>query len=222
MKVVIVGFGRVGRRTARILQSEGHDLVLVESDVSKADRAKEEGLTVVVGDANQESVLEEAGITTADGIAALTGDLNTNFAACMIGDEHGCRTVMRIDEDYREELYDNYAGEVDEVIYPERMGAVGAKTALLGGDFNVIADLTEQLAIASVRIPEDSPVIGKRVVEVDLPEDARIYAHGSDGQAMTIPLPRTTIAAGDSVAVQAEHEGLNDAREYLRGEAPMA
>ncbi|WP_254272646.1 potassium channel family protein [Haloarcula marina] len=219
MKFVIVGYGRVGTRTARILKSEGHDVIIVEREQAKVDRAEKEGFTVVHGDGSEESVLEEAGIDTADAIGGLTGDLNTNFTACMIAKEHGCRTVLRIDADYREEIYEKYAADVDEIIYPERLGAAGAKTALLGGDFNVLADLTERLSIASVRVPEDSPVIGKRVVEVELPGDAHIYAHGREHEPMTIPLPQTEIAAGDSVAVMAEPDGLESVRSALRGAA---
>lgn len=218
MKFVIVGYGRVGTRTARILQSEGHDVTIVERDHEKVGRAEEEGFTVVQGDGNEESILETAGIDTADAIGALTGDLNTNFTACMIGKEHGCRTVLRIDADYREEIYEKYAADVDEIIYPERLGAAGAKTALLGGDFNVLADLTEQLSIASVDVPAGSSVVGKRVVEVELPGDAHIYAHGRAHEPMTIPLPQTTIEAGDSVAVMATPDGLDDVRSALRAE----
>jgi len=219
MKFVIVGYGRVGTRTARILQSEGHHVTIVDNDVEKVERARDEGFVVIHGDGNEESVLEEAGIVDADAIGGLTGDLNTNFTACMIGQEFGCRTVLRIDADYREEIYEKYAADVDEIIYPERLGAAGAKTALLGGDFNVLADLTEQLSIASVDVPEGSPVIGKRVVEVELPGDAHIYAHGRAHESMTIPLPQTAIEAGDSVAVMTTPDGLDGVRSALRGEA---
>ncbi|WP_276273774.1 potassium channel family protein [Haloarcula litorea] len=219
MKFLIVGYGRVGTRTAHILQSEGHEVVIVERDQDKVERARKEGFTVVQGDGSEESVLREAGVESADAIGGLTGDLNTNFTACMVGKEHGCRTVLRIDADYREEIYEKYAADVDEIIYPERLGAAGAKTALLGGDFNVLADLTERLSIASVTVPEGSPFIGKRVVEVDLPGDAHIYAHGRGHQAMTIPLPQTTIEAGDSVAVMAAPDGLENVRASLKGEA---
>jgi len=222
MKFVIIGFGRVGRRTARMLQNEGHQLVVVENDLTKADRARTEGFAAVEGDGQDEEVLEEAGIGDAVAIAALTGDLNTNFAACMAGKHHGCRTILRIDADYREEIYDKYAADVDEIIYPERLGAAGAKTALLGGDFNVLADLTEQLSVATVTIPEDSPVIGKRVVEVDLPEEARIYAHGRTDEPMTIPLPRTTIEAGDCLAITAAPDAIDDIRVFLRGHEEAA
>jgi len=219
MKFVIVGYGRVGTRTARILQSEGHEVSIVERDHEKVARAEEDGFEVLRGDGSEESTLEAAGIGTADAIGALTGDLNTNFTACMVGKEYGCRTVLRIDADYREEIYEKYAADVDEIIYPERLGAAGAKTALLGGDFNVLADLTEQLSIASVDVPEGSSAIGKRVVEVELPGEAHIYAHGRSREPMTIPLPQTTIEAGDSIAVMTTPEGIDDVRAALRADA---
>jgi trk system potassium uptake protein TrkA len=222
MKFVIVGFGRVGMRMARILQSEGHDLVVVDNDPKKVDRAEDEGFTVVEGDAADEGTLEEAGTEDADAVAALTGDLNTNFSACMFGKHYGLRTVLRIDEDYRQEIYEKYAEDVDEIIYPERLGAAGAKTALLGGNFNVLADLTEELSIASVTIPEGSPLVGRRVVEVDLRGDAHIYAHGRRDEPMEIPLPQTRIEAGDDVALMAAPADLPEIRTFLRGEDAAA
>jgi trk system potassium uptake protein TrkA len=217
MRFVIVGFGRVGMRVARVLDSEGHEVVIVERDHGKVQRAREEGFDVVDGDGSDEAVLTGAGLADADGIAGLTGDLNTNFAACVVGKAHGCRTVMRVDEDFSEDLYDQYVEDVDEIIYPERLGAAGAKTALLGGDFNVLADLTENLSVSSVRIPEDSPVVGQRVIQIDLPGEARIYAHGRAEEPMTIPLPQTVVEAGDHVAIMTDPETLPAVREQLQG-----
>jgi len=218
MKFVIVGFGRVGMQTARVLQSEAHDVVIVETDTAKVERARSEGFEVVHGDGADESVLQQAGLDDADAVAGVTGDITTNYSICIVGDAHGCRTVLRITEDISGELYDKYAGDVDEIIYPERLGAAGAKTALMGGDFNVLADLTEELSIASVSIPEGSPVLGRRVAELDLPGDARVYAHGRAEESMTIPLPQTTVEAGDSLAIMADPAVLADVRSALRGE----
>jgi trk system potassium uptake protein TrkA len=222
MKFIIVGYGRVGRRTSRILHNEGHEVVIVEQDAGRIERARDDGYEAVHGDGGNEEVLTEAGMTDADGVAGLTGDLNTNFSVCVVGEAHDCRTVLRVDEDVSEELYEKYAADVDEIVYPERLGAAGAKTALMGGDFNVLADLTESLSIASVRIPEESPVVGKRVVAVDLPGDARVYAHGREHESMTIPLPQTTIEPGDSLAIMADPDVLEDVRAHLRGEEAAA
>jgi len=219
MQFVIVGAGRVGLRTARILQKEGHEVTLVENDADKAESARKEGFLVVEGDGASEEILEQTDLGTADAVGGLTGDLNVNFAACMIGKHYGCRTVLRIDEDYREDIYHKFADDVDEVVYPERLGAAGAKTALLGGNFNVIADLTEELQLTTVVVPDDSPVVGQQVSAVELPEDARIYAHGRARERMTIPLPNTTIEGGDQLAVIADRVALSDVRQRLQGEA---
>jgi trk system potassium uptake protein TrkA len=217
MRVIILGYGRVGRPTARRLLDEGHDVVVVERDGASVETAREQGVTVIQGDGASESVLADADLASADALAALTKDLDTNLAACRAAGEAGCRTVLRVAEELDEADYERYAGQVDDIIYPERVGAAAAKTALLGGDFNVISSLTEDLSIASVRVPADSPVVGQRVVDTDVPGDARIYAHGREGEDMSIPLPQTRFEGGDSVAVMAETDQLQDVRAALRG-----
>ncbi|GAA0672400.1 TrkA family potassium uptake protein [Natronoarchaeum mannanilyticum] len=217
MKFVIVGYGRVGIRTARILREEGHEVIVVENDPEKVDRAQSDGFQVVEGDGGEDETFEPIEMETIDAVAGLTGDLNVNFAACMIGKHNGARTVLRIDEDYRQDIYQKYADDVDEVIYPERLGAAGAKTALLGGDFNVLSDLTEQLQLSVFTIGDGSAAVGSRVSDVDLPESARIYAHGREHESLTIPLPGTTIESGDQVAVIVETESVGDVKTALAG-----
>jgi len=215
MKFVIVGYGRVGTRTARILREEGHEVIVVERDAEKAKRARGEGFETIEGDGGEEDVLDDVDLNTVDAIGGLTGDLNVNFAACMVGKHYGCRTVLRIDEDYREEIYEKYADDVDEVIYPERLGAAGAKTALLGGDFNVVSDLTEKLQLTVFTIREGSPLVGERISSVDLPSTARIYAHGRSDESLTIPLPGTRIEADDRIAVIVASEAVESVRESV-------
>ena len=212
MKVLIVGYGRVGRRTARILTEEGHEAVIVDRDPDRVERARADGFEVVGGSGDDEAILREAGIETADAIGAFTPDLNVNFAACMVGDHHGCRTVLRIDEDYREEIYEKYAENVDEIVYPERLGAAGAKTAMLGGNFNAIADLAANLQLRVVEIESEAPAVGRRLSELDLPEGVKIYAHGRRPNSLTIPLPGTELEAGDELAVILEAEATDALR----------
>jgi trk system potassium uptake protein TrkA len=219
MKFVIVGYGRVGHRTARILKKEGHEVIVVDIDAEKVERARDDGFEAYEGDASEETVFEDVDFSTVGAVGGLTPDVNANFAACTVGNHHGCRTVLRIDEDYRQDIYEKYAADVDDVIYPERLGAAGAKTALLGGDFNVLADLTESLQLTTVRIPEGSPAVGQRVNAVELPGDARIYAHGRRTEPMTIPLPGTEIEGGDRVAIITEPDVIQGVRRTLVGES---
>ncbi|WP_144906458.1 potassium channel family protein [Halobellus captivus] len=219
MTFIIVGYGRVGARTARVLHEEGYPVVVVENNPDKVERARKAGFEVVEGDGSNESVLKRAGVENAIALGGLTGDPNVNFAACMIGKQYGCRVAMRISEDYREEIYERYEADVDEVIYPERLGAAGAKTALLGGSFNAIGELTEQLRLTTVTIPEGSPVVGRKVNDIDLEGMGRIYAHGRKREPMTIPLPGTIVESGDQLALVVENDALDRVKTALLGDA---
>ncbi|MFB6156363.1 MAG: TrkA family potassium uptake protein [Haloferacaceae archaeon] len=218
MRFVIVGAGRVGLRTARVLREEGHRVVVVDVDSDRVDRAADQGFETIAGDGAREDTLEDAGIETADAVGALTGDINANFATCMIAKHHGCRTVLRIDEDYREEMYRKYADQVDEIVYPERLGAVGAKNALLGGNIQAIADVAQDLQLLLVTVRQESPVHGYTIDEIALPARARLLAFGKAGEPMGIPFPDDSVEAGDRLAVLAEFEVLEEVRQLLVGE----
>jgi trk system potassium uptake protein TrkA len=201
------------------LREEGHEVTIIEYEPSKADRARNQGYDVIEGDGSREEILEQAGIDETDALGALTGDLNTNFAASLIGNHHGARTVLRIDEDYREEIYRKYAKEVDEIIYPERLGAIGAKNALLGGDIRAIADIAQHLQVVELTVTHESPTRGYTISELQLPADATVLAFGKRDAALEIPSPDESLEEGDRLVVLADFDVLDDVRQILVGDA---
>ena len=218
MWFVIIGAGRVGLRTARVLREEGHQVTLVERDRDRAEYARDADFEVIDGDGSREDVLREAGIEDADGLGALTSDLNVNFAACSIAKHNRTWTVLRVDEDYREGVYQEYADEVDEVVYPERLGAIGAKNALLGGSIRAIADVAQNLQVVLMTVTEESPMRGYTIEEVQLPANATIIAFGKAEASMGLPLSDDTLDVGDRLAVLADFDVLEEARQLIVGE----
>jgi trk system potassium uptake protein TrkA len=219
MRFVIIGAGRVGLRTAEVLRDGDHEVTLVEVDPLKAERARKRDLPTVEGDGSREDVLIEAGIEDADGLGALSGDPNVNFAACMIGNHFGCRTLLRIDDDYREEIYREYATQVDEIIYPERLGAIAAKNALLGGNVRAIIDVEESLQVLELTASPESPMLGYSIEELELPGGSELLAFGKAGGSMDIPLPDDSLEVGDRVAVLADFDVLREVRQLIVGDA---
>ncbi|ELY70977.1 potassium channel family protein [Natrinema versiforme] len=218
MRFVIIGAGRVGLRTARVLRDEDHEVTMVERDEPTRRRARDQGFTVIDGDGSREDILEEAGVETADAVGALTGDLNVNFTACMIANHYGCRTVMRIDEAYREGIYRKYADQVDEIIYPERLGAIGAKNALLGGTIRAIADIAPHLQVVELTITDAAPVNGYTISELQLPADATLLAFGKRDQPLGVPTEDLSLEDGDRLVVLADFDVLSEVRQLLVGE----
>lgn len=217
MRAVIVGYGRVGIRTARILREEGHSVVVVDHDPSKVRRAEADGFVAIEGEGDDTATLEAAGLSEADVLAALTGDVEVNQAACLLAEEHGLRTVLRVDADYSDELYREYEASADAIIYPEQLGAAGAKTALLGGDVAVLAELAENLQLLVLTVGPDAPVVDETIGRLGLPDGARLYAHGRGDESLTIPLPSTRLRAGDRVALLVESDAVTATRTHILG-----
>jgi len=222
MRFVIVGAGRVGLRTARALEDSGHEVVLIERDSAKVDRARAEGYDVIQGDATDEDLLLSADMEATDALGALTGDISTNFLACMVAKHHGCRTVLRIDEDYREEVYRKYASDVDEVIYPERLGAIVAKNALLGGNIRAVADIAQNLQLVELTVSSDSPMRGYTLSEIELPSNTELLAFGKAGEALAIPSADESLETGDTLAILADFDRLDDVRQLIVGGSQAA
>lgn len=222
MRFVIVGAGRVGMRTARVLREEGHDVVVVEPDETKVERLREEGFDVVQGDGSREEILLDIGLDDADGLGALSGDLVVNLTACMIAKGHGCRTVLRVDNDDREYVLRKYASDVDEVIYPERLGAILAKNALLGGNSHAIADIAPNVQLVEFTVTEVSPMRGYTLNELELPADSRLIAFGKADGPVELPQDDESIEVGDRLVVIADFDRLEDVRRIIVGETGRA
>jgi trk system potassium uptake protein TrkA len=218
MRFLIVSAGRVGLRTARAVSDSGHEVVIVDDNREALERARNEGFEIVEGDAAREATLERADLASVDAVGALTGDLNTNLAACSIADQYGCRTVMRIDEDYREQIYREHVDVVDEVIHPERLGAILAKNALVGGSSRAIADIEQNLQIVEFTITEGAPMRGYTLSELELPGPARLIAYGPQDGRLSLPTPDNTLLPGDRLVVLVDSERLDDVRRMVVGD----
>src|SRR4051812_6274065 len=88
MKVVIMGCGRVGARLAVLMERDGHDVSIIDSNPSAFNRLPPtfHGETVL-GTGIDVDVLKAAGIEEADAFAAVTNGDNTNIMACEVAKE---------------------------------------------------------------------------------------------------------------------------------------
>jgi len=73
--IVIVGFGRVGRRAGQILTMRDVPYVAVDNSASVVQRERRAGRSVFYGDARQPDVLKSLGVGDADLVMVTVGDL---------------------------------------------------------------------------------------------------------------------------------------------------
>lgn len=108
MKVVIMGSGRVGARVASLLDHNGHDVTVIDSDPSAFRRLSAEfGGDTIIGTGIDEDILRLAGIEEADAFIAVTNGDNRNIMAAqvarMIFDVP--QVILRIYDPVREDTY---------------------------------------------------------------------------------------------------------------------
>ena len=108
MKVIIVGCGRVGARLALQLVGEGHQVAVVDQQVSAFDRlGREFSGQMIVGNCIDEAVLRRAGIESADCFCSLTNGDNRNLMAAQIAQRFFKvpRVITRLYDPIRESVY---------------------------------------------------------------------------------------------------------------------
>jgi trk system potassium uptake protein TrkA len=200
MYIIIVGGGNIGYFLAKRLQPDKHTLVLIERDQDRAEMiAKELDIIVIKGDGCEPQILEQAGATRADVLAAVTGDDEDNFIICQLAKEKFgiSRTVGRVNDPKNEHTFSELGIDV-----PVNASAIIARIIeeeVSFSDFvNLLSFKRGKLAIVRVDLPEDSPVINKRVQEIKFPIDS-VLVSIVRGEEVIVPRGDTVLKAGDDI-----------------------
>ena len=100
MRIVIVGAGAVGSFLAEKFSYEGHDVVVVESDPTRAAEAQGEiDCLVINGNGASAETLKEAGLGDADLLIAVSSSDAVNVLACAAGTKLNIpRKVARVED----------------------------------------------------------------------------------------------------------------------------
>ncbi|QPV62426.1 NAD-binding protein [Halosimplex litoreum] len=128
--VVVCGYGTFGKTIARQLRDRDRPVVVVETGDGQYERALDDGLLAVQGDARREELLVEAGAERADAVVGAVDDANVNIQVAITTDELApdARIVARVGD----EMYESVARRAgaDEVIVPEVVSGEQVTTTL--------------------------------------------------------------------------------------------
>lgn len=109
MNVVIMGCGRVGAQLASLLDTEGHNVTVLDMNAHSFGRLPSNfGGTALVGNGTSEELLKKAGIEGADAFVAVTEGDNRNVMAAQIAKHifNVPKVVCRIYDPLRKDVYE--------------------------------------------------------------------------------------------------------------------
>jgi len=218
-RVIVAGGGNIGLFVASQLEARGAAarVKIIEANreraIAIADQLKR---TVVLnGSALDQDILTEADVQDADTMVALSNEDEVNIIACVMAKRLGCRSNMALINNRAYPAFTDMLG-IDATVNPRSVTVSKILQHVRRGRIRGVHSIGDGLAeVIEAEALETSPLVGKPLRELDLPDDIRIGAVYRDGKVI-VPDGDTQIAAKDRVIIFATAERVRQVEQMFR------
>ncbi|WP_135664208.1 potassium channel family protein [Halorhabdus rudnickae] len=206
MYIIIVGAGDIGTPLINIATRSGNEVVVIERNEERANRAADQfDCLVLNADATTSATLEDAGADRADAIISTTDRDATNIMVCLLAQEYDIPAILSVVHtpehmNLFEQIGVNTMENPQELIAEYLYRAV-ARPAIV--DYMRIG---EEAEVFEITVTESASIAGKTLQETAeeglLSQDVLVVAIERDGASEPItPRGTTTIHPGDLLTV---------------------
>ncbi|MDD5254482.1 MAG: TrkA family potassium uptake protein [Candidatus Omnitrophica bacterium] len=210
MYVIIVGCGRVGSELAKLLSSEGHDVVIVDRSAESFERLGStfNGLTLV-GNGFDLNLLRQAGIGKADSFCAVTNGDNTNLIAAQVAKKifKVSKVIARVYDPQRAHIY---AALGMDIISGTILFAAMLRDKVIESRFSSYLIETKDLGVIEIDVAKE--LAGVSIKHVNMPGEFLVVAiRRIDG--IIIPEPDTVLKEQDVLMAAVKVASLKKIKE---------
>lgn len=217
MRYLIVGCGRVGSALAKLLDADGHEIIVVDENPAAFKRlgSKFKGHEVV-GTGIDYDVLKRAGAATADGFVAVTNGDNRNIMAALIAQRMFKikRIVARIYDPPRGQMYRELGVET---VCPTTVGAKLIRDVLIKAPWETQTfDYGKLTSVSAIVSAGDA---GKRVLEIEEAGRIRIAAVRRGERDVLVASGDLVLQEGDELSAVVAPEAISEFAQRFRNTA---
>jgi len=201
MNTFIVGGGELVYYLSRTLLAKGYAVTVINSEHAECSSlARQLGITVVRGDGSDPRILASAGADACDVLLAVTPNDEDNLVACQLASTRfGVPQAIALANDPDNEDVFRKLG-VKAVSTTRILSSVIEQTADFDEITNLIPAGAGKVNLSEIVLAEDSPVAGRPLSELSLPQDSLIACVLRNDEAI-VPRGSTSLAPGDRVIV---------------------
>ena len=219
MHILIVAGEKLGYFLSRTFLSKGHKVTIINRNRQQCSRlARRLKATIVYGDGSDVQILQEAGAGSADAVLAATVNDQDNLIICQLASFRFRvpRTLALVNDPDNEEIFRQL--DITTALSTTRLvaGLIEQKTS-----FDEIINLfpigAGKLNVTEVALTETSPVIGRTLRDIALPENSLIASVMRGGEPI-VPRGPTTLLAGDRLILITLPENYGPVLRELTGE----
>jgi trk system potassium uptake protein len=172
MHVIVFGAGEVGVHIAERLSREGHDVALIDRDPQRISEAEDRlDVQFIIGRGTSPVILEQAGVTKAGLLVAVTNNDEANLISSLMAKQAGVETtVVRLQADAlrgAEGSRLRKAMGVDFVIDPDFETAQEIFELLnFPGATEIFPMVGGEIMLIGARLPQEAPMVGQTLNEL--------------------------------------------------------
>ena len=219
MYIIIVGGGKVGYHLSRALIDEGHEVLVLEKSAEEAEFiCNQLGSVCMRGDGCEVTTLAEAGTGRADMLIAVTGDDEDNLVACQVAKHKFSvpRTIARTSDPKNEFIFKELG--IDVTVSSTNVILEHIEEEVPTHPLTHLLTIRDKgLEIVEVKVPPESPTIGKQFKELSLPPGSRPSLLIRNQEKPRVPRADTVLQAGDRIIAVTPAESEEALRTALRG-----
>ena len=163
---LIIGLGRFGQSTARMLTTLGHEVLAVDKRADRVSMVKDNVMRAIQADTTDERAVAQLGIRNFDCIVICIGDdIRASVLATVLCREMGAhKIVAKAQDDLHQKLLIKTGA--DRVVQPEHDGGIRLARSLVAEGVLDSLDLSDEYSINEVEIPKDW--IGRSLAQIDV------------------------------------------------------
>lgn len=201
MKIIIIGGGKTVYFLCRSFASKGYKVVIINRQREECVQlSRQLNAVVLCGDGSDSTILQQAGAREANAVLAITPNDQDNLIICQLAShQFGVPRVIAL------------ANDPDNTVVFKQLGVITFSTTDIIGNLieqrTLLEEVTNLLPVGEGRVnvteiilPGHSPLAGKHLREIDLPENALIAVLIRDDQPV-VPRGATILLGGDRIVL---------------------
>ncbi len=211
MKIIIVGCGKVGTSIATELNSEGHQIRLIDVNRAAVTRLSDSiDAMGIEGNGATYETLKEAEVSSADLVIAATARDEVNLYTCLLAKNSGAKnTIARVrNPEYTNDLFRvKDAMGLSMSINPELTAALEISRLLrYSGALEIDSFSKGAAELIKIEVPQGSMVADKAISRIDIQKGKVRVCTVERGNEVYIPNGDFVIRAGDKISIVSKPE----------------
>jgi trk system potassium uptake protein len=219
MKVIIIGGGQVGTYLASLLLSNGHEIRIIENRETVYSRLEKElpQEILLFGNGSDPALLEKAGISSANVVAAVTGADEFNLVVSTLAKmEFGVpRVVARVNNPKNAWLFTSGMGVDVGVNQADLMAHFVVEEMNLNDMFTILKLNRGNYSIVQMQVQQNAKAVNQLLKDLSLPKGTLLMAIVR-GESIIIPKGDTRVLSDDNILAFTDDDSKENLEEIFR------